>query len=279
MSISRSPIGQASALNVGSYPNCAICTENMSGAEECIILYQCSHSFHRTCIENYLPQSAECPTCKRPCELSELRTVSTQNLANPPQIETDKTTETATQTNAKQLKPSVRGKGRGAFSRSNQTRSASRNLFHVPNQLSDVQNIYNIALQVDELAPEINSEVQNPLINISNTPVRAVNTGIDYTVINQMIENSVTRILGNLNINPVISRDTNVNGNRPEIPTQSPHNLNRNINGNNFESAQPFAQPSNRPPYVYTSNIQLGAGNRTPLSHDNITLRPINLPQ
>lgn len=273
MSIQRSPIGQASALNTASDSNCAICSESMSGTQECIILSQCSHTFHRRCIENYLSQSAECPICKRPCELSELRTVSTQHLANTLPTEADRTSEIATQTNAKQFKPSVRGKSRGAISRAYQTRSVSRTLFQDPNQLIDFQNTSNVAPQVDDLAPESNSIGQNPTNNSNNTPMRSVNNSIDYTVINRMIESSISRVLGNLNIHAGNSNNTNVNGNRSEIQSQHSHNINRNIHVSDNETSQPNIQPSHQPPFVYTSNIQLDAGNRTPVSHDSVTLR------
>lgn len=82
-----------------------------------------------TCIEKYLSSSLDCPTCKRACELSDLRSMSCQahgvqstlnEFADPP---------TLVQQVPKVKTSFARGKGRGALSKHYNTRSTSRNLF------------------------------------------------------------------------------------------------------------------------------------------------------
>lgn len=274
MSIPRSPIVQSEALNTVADLNCAICSETMSEGQECIILSQCNHSFHRNCIENSLSQSAICPTCKRPCELSELRTMPTQaQLASALPNEADKSAETSSYQNAKQFKPPVRGKGRGAFAKQYNTRSASRNLFQDPNQLIDFQNNSNIGQQLEDVTSATTSRIQNQIQNSNNTPRRSNNNNIDYTILTQMVENTVTRILSNLNINPNYTTDSNGNSNRLNVPTQ-PCN---NTNGNNYTSCYPPPQPTPlpqlQPPFVNNTNMQINAGNHTPVSQDSFSLR------
>lgn len=99
---------------------------SFSACPECLILCGCSHSFHRICIETCLASSSTCPTCKRTCEPSDLRGI--QAVPLPPQGSRN---------------TSKKSRGRGAISRSYNTRSTTRNLFQ---------------------------ESQNPLLNISSGP-------------------------------------------------------------------------------------------------------------
>lgn len=94
---------------------CRVCNETMVGGNDCLIIHQCSHPFHRSCIEDYMSTSSQCPTCKRACQLSDMRKL------------------VISVTDIPIYKPTAhRGKGRVAISRQYNTRSASQNLFNNP---------------------------------------------------------------------------------------------------------------------------------------------------
>ncbi|XP_058975871.1 uncharacterized protein LOC131801338 [Musca domestica] len=84
----------------------------MVEGDDCRMLNECFHTFHRSCVEAHMSSSNECPVCKRSCELNELRDIVVQAK------------------NVPVFKPNApRGKGRGAMSKQYNTRSSSRNLF------------------------------------------------------------------------------------------------------------------------------------------------------
>lgn len=89
---------------------CQVCNETMGEGEDCLIIHECSHAFHRECIEAHLATSSECPVCKRACRLCELRRLVINYKAAG-------------------FKATVRSKARGAMARHYNTRSSSHNLF------------------------------------------------------------------------------------------------------------------------------------------------------
>lgn len=136
MSLERTPpsampppvIPQPSFAPINIEPSaCQICNLTMSEGQDCLIINECSHPFHRLCIEEHLISSAECPVCKCLCQLNELRSLVIQ------------------QRNVNVGKPSYRGKGRGAVAKHYNTRSRSRNLFQDP---QNPQYNLNSSLQV-----------------------------------------------------------------------------------------------------------------------------------
>lgn len=205
---------------------CQVCNENMTEGQDFLIISECSHPFHRLCIETYLSTSAECPVCKRACQLNELRswvfpskpTVSSRTSHN-------------------------RGKGRGATGRHYNTRGATRNLFQ------EQQNLLNTssAIQPDQLqTPNRNTNTSgnnnnfiiSPLQSNANQTAQNI-PAIDYEEINRMIESNLIRMMQNLNIpqpHPVNTMAGNCNRNPNNNPTLNENNNFHNIPGisNNF---------------------------------------------
>lgn len=231
---------------------CMVCNENLTEGQDCLIISECSHPFHRLCIETYLSSTAECPVCKRSCQLSELRT-----WIIPPKATT-------------MPRPSNnRGKGRGAMVKHYNTRSASRNLFQ------DQQNPLNTSttMQSDQLqTPNRNANISSnnnfvisPFQTQANQPQQN-GAGINYQEINRMIESNIVRILQNMNLpQPPINEVNNINCN-PSTLNQIHHNtmgnggnsnpngsgLNPNIN-QNFGQLPQNSQPANMSPNTFFS--------------------------
>lgn len=164
---------------------CHVCNQTMNEGEDCLIINECSHAYHRTCIENFLTNTSECPVCKRTCQLNELRKLVIRS----------------------KIAPNVRGKGRGALASRYNTRSTSRNLFQ------DVANNPTDSISTPDRTPPRQGNVvissQNDNIQVSTD--QGNNSGINYEEINRMIEQNVTKLLQNLNMLPT----PNVNRNIP----------------------------------------------------------------
>ena len=197
----RSPPNvQASASTsvIGNNGNlCVLCSEQMTDGQECLIISECQHSFHRQCIENHLSQSSECPSCKRPCLLAELKTINIQNIPQP--YEKSKSVKS--------------NRARGAMTKQHITRSHTRNLFSEPQASlldTSVHTINQNTLQRESFAPQRNP----PISTQQNTsPVDRTNAhsrenelqnhiSLNSMQLNSMIENTVGRLLQNLNLVP-----------------------------------------------------------------------------
>ncbi|XP_061393570.1 putative uncharacterized protein DDB_G0286901, partial [Musca vetustissima] len=231
------PTGSANIVS------CQVCNEPMSDGQDCLIISQCLHSFHRDCIESHLSSSAQCPVCQHPCQLNELRNYVVTPKRHP------------------LPKPAKRGKGRGAMARSYNTRSASRNLFNDGQNMSFNNDLIPHPEPQQGLTQNNNSLNNDNIVispfatNVSQTGINP--SGVDYTEINRMIETNITRILQNLNFaqnpirtinsgDPQIFNTNNVRNNNPIgntnfiananiIPNQSQvinHNNIPNINNN-----------------------------------------------
>lgn len=95
MSLSLTPPNEAEASSISSVGEntCNVCSTGMAETDNCLRICRCNHSFHRTCIENFLSNTAE---CKKPCDLGDLQRTNAVSKAYT------------------QPKPNVRGRGRGA---------------------------------------------------------------------------------------------------------------------------------------------------------------------
>ncbi|KAI8121616.1 hypothetical protein CVS40_7348 [Lucilia cuprina] len=273
MSIVRSPVQQASGSNPDQMSKCIICNEVMTSEQDCLVISHCEHSFHRSCIEDILSQSSECPICKRPCQLSELRKANfqpTQNFSYPNQSP-PRQNDTIAQQNTKSNANPLRGRARGAGAKRHHTRSFSKSLFQEANrsQLVDFSSGDQGAVgqEAEGLSTPAGPAPANT-VNFGNSPivqtpqrVDFVSQNIDYSQIHQIIESSITRILGNLNLNinprpppshiPLGSHppqtsfynsaNLNLNPNNPTPNLDSRTNLNNrtylnNATPNNFEN-------------------------------------------
>lgn len=187
---------------------CSICNANMTRAQEVLIIVTCNHEFHRTCIENSLAQTSECPSCKRVFELSDL---------------VKRRHEPHVARNSPKTNSSSQGKPRGAMAKRYNTRNHNKNLMQDFSQ----QPILELSSSNSHVQPEVErfeSLLRNSLPgpsnlnysssrhppqpefnHIQNPPV------IDYAQINQMIENTMTKLLSNLNIVSNTRHNTNPN--------------------------------------------------------------------
>lgn len=246
MSLGRTPprshLPPPSVAATGTDPVeiCSICGEQLMETQDCLIINECSHCFHRVCIETSLASSSECPICKRACQLSELRKYIFLASNLPLQDTgasisgTNINTNTSI-TNVPHSKPPGKGKARGGQAHYN---TRSRGLFHDPKT-----SFLNLTQENHNNTPERNQRIGNN--NVSQTPVNRDNTSanfdVDYEQINRMIEQNLTRLLGNLNIipplgqsiNPIPGNDYNSNpmaANAPAVlsPLQSVNNQNAN---------------------------------------------------
>ncbi|KAI8116720.1 hypothetical protein CVS40_11276 [Lucilia cuprina] len=209
---------------------CFVCRELMLEAHECLILTNCSHVFHRLCIESSLSHAAKCPECHKPCDLADLKKIIVQNLAKP---------NLNGNTNPK-ANQNVRGKGRGAMSKRYNTRNVTKTLFQESQQF----NSSNIPSQEEETPAilftpnQVRSNTQNHFSNVQQiSPDRNLNQNslsIDPSQLSQLIETSVVSILQNLNITPNVVQNENPYTQRPNNPltqaSQQPPNVPSNAN-------------------------------------------------
>ncbi|XP_046803808.1 RING-H2 finger protein ATL58-like [Lucilia cuprina] len=193
MSLSRTPPNEAAAstsvLPVNaefesvvvseSETNCQICNNLMAENDDCLNITNCNHSFHRSCIEFYLTNNTECPICKRPCELVDLKKLNPVNKQNPT------------------LKQITGKRGRGAMAKRYNTRSHVRNHFQESqrpshefnNVANDSEEVFTPG-QVNRPSLENSPNIENP----SNARLsRNARATVDYEKLNQMIENNLTR--------------------------------------------------------------------------------------
>lgn len=223
MAMARTPPLPTSGTNEANFI-CTICNENLLENQECMYIAQCHHSFHRNCIEKYLASTSECPTCKRPFELSELRSMNPQN--EPLQLLQNESYEVqnTSQEFQRQKSNSYRGKKRGALAKQYNTRSSARNAQFNSNQLL-LPDIYE-----NSTMPAEDNTIGEPSSNRSHVPsfnprtpqrtdVTHNSNNIDYDIINRMIESGISKLLRNMNLNNCVS---NTNNNHP-TSTDQPH--------------------------------------------------------
>lgn len=164
------------------HSTCPICSKSMAEGQECLIIAECSHPFHIPCIEDYLINHTECPVCKRPCQLNELRTFSiTQKSGDIPKS------------------TSNRSRGRGANTRHYNTRSNVRSLFHEQLNLNNSMSNQSVASPNRTSKNLIPNATISPVGNNTND-IHTNSSSIDYTEINRLIETNLAHLLQNLNL-------------------------------------------------------------------------------
>lgn len=208
------PPDAPSASSQTEEEKCTICEQLLRfDTGECYKLSTCGHIFHKVCIERALSASAECPACKLPCHLSDLRNYTTQLL-----LSTDNASQTGTM---KKTRTCFRGKSRGALGSRPQTRSVGKNLLNIDTILDASPRRLDRSVEVSEpfspghqLQGGISQRFYN--INPNSGPPQNRSGDVDYEYINQMIDNSVTRMLQNINLQ---TRDEAFNRGRPQRVT------------------------------------------------------------
>lgn len=237
--------GSDDMLNIEN--KCTICSKILQENQRILIISTCKHEFHRNCIEDSLSHSSECPLCKRACELSDLvvKRVDSQIAKNSPK---QKTTD------------SIRGKPRGAMAKKYNTRNSSKSLMQEFSELPNLELSSTTAqVQTTFDSPHGRSqrlgitEGQQQLPYLPNSPqthtpcldqnsqqrqysnnAQTTQSSINMSQLNKLIEDTLTRLLTNLNIgqnqnqnnSAQFSTQPNVNYN---FQTGSqPPNINRN---------------------------------------------------
>lgn len=169
---------------------CQLCKALMQEGDNCLIINDCSHPFHRKCIEDWLTTSSVCPICQHSCQLSELRKL----IIEP-----------------KKSAPSRSQRGRGAVPKNYKTRSSGLTL---DNSL-DFLSLSTPPRATSGVAQEQAAANLNPTAESQHPDASTV--AIDYAEINRMIELNLTRILQNMNLAPINARNdlSSGNGNEP----------------------------------------------------------------
>lgn len=240
MSVARSPPPQES-----SEANCLICKAPMIfDSQECYIIAICNHIFHRHCIESTLSQSAECPNCRRPCELADLRKYCLQTFSATNILELGNSDNNSLSLSGSKSRPVTRSKARGALAKRYNTRNMEKNF-----PMED--NPPNMGGSTPHDSPPFSHD---PTVNFTqvqtrrfqadtnnNLPSQATpsfprsNRNMDYARINQMIESSISRALQNLNL-------SSTNQNQSQVPSPRERNI---FSGNNHSLPNNLIEESN----------------------------------
>ncbi|XP_059221257.1 uncharacterized protein LOC131995948 [Stomoxys calcitrans] len=202
---------------------CEVCKQLLVEGQDCLIISACAHPFHRNCIETYLSSSAECPVCKRVCDLGELRTYSMASKPPPAR-----------------KAPNNRGKGRGALNKTYETRSVTKNLFQ------DAQNPTNTQPATRQTPQQCNNTsfdfTTPPQQNIADP--QALNSSVDYREIGRMIEDQLRKFFHNMNLPHTATSNNIPNLNRD--PRNVPNTNAYYPSGNCVNMPSNF--PNHRPP-------------------------------
>lgn len=270
MSLERTPTRQVSTVPLVSDTDpvaiCSICNECLMEGQNCVIINDCNHIFHRICIENSLAASSQCPVCKRSCQLSELHRYNISS--NVPQGESPSLLVLEhMSTNANISKPSGRGKPRGA--KAYNTRSYTRSLFNDPqNSLNTTQEIG--SNDNDPRSRNLNELNYGRNINNNQQGNKNARSIVDYEQINRMIEESMSRLLQSLNIVPptAINQTTN-SGINPEQTFRNSPGINP---GSSYVNPNPQFSAVQAPADLNINNhSNLSSSFRLPYTVDKIS--------
>lgn len=232
----QSPLVQVEQSSTAKLEICQICKNRKDEKIECLIIVKCNHSFHRACIENFLSHNNACPVCNLSCELEDLKRVSYPGKHSRP-----------------------RGTSRGSYAgHQYSTRSVVQNLFHdsqTPSLAVGNTNVSRIAGNVvtesedntpQTIAPdpiETNSSYNASISEVQNP----IQTTIDYTQINRMMEINLGRALRNFNSVPQNNVIPSIDYNRiDEMIQTSVSNIFQNLNLVSHTGQIQSQQPQNR---------------------------------
>ncbi|XP_065369018.1 uncharacterized protein LOC135961445 [Calliphora vicina] len=237
MSLPRTP-PPLEAPTLSQESLCPICNKIMLGNQECMIITNCNHNFHRCCIEQILSNTAECPTCKLPCDLSNLKNHNFNSFNNFP-------------------KPSKRGRPRGAMIGRPTTRSQNnqRSLLESSTYDNDEEQA-RIPTETFPSTPTHSQNLNNRQTSTRNN--RRQRNTIDSDQLNNVIENTLTRLLTNLNILP--SQHFPINPNLNSHPNERQNNVNL-LSNQNFDNFNPNRESYRRNENVYNTVNQPMNGN------------------
>lgn len=219
---------------------CHVCNGTMNERDDCLIINECSHTFHRSCIEAHLSNSSECPVCKKSCRLCDLRKL----VINPKGA----------------LRAHTRTKLRGALAHQYNTRSSNKNLLQESNPSeANAQEVLQESVHLNDnmLDPDniIENALNSPFRNSATNPTQDILTspnnnasGIDYDQINRLIEANLTKLLQNVHLGPP-ANNTNLQSNPNPAPS--------------YETPRSNSQPINNNPYILSSSAMSSSNTGT----------------
>ncbi|CAD7015154.1 unnamed protein product [Ceratitis capitata] len=237
MPVSHSNENLAAGTGEDSNERCSICKQQLSSNQDCTYT-NCNHTFHKTCLQNWLKDSQECPVCHRLCEISVQ--VRPQN---------------SSRTNSSTKPNSGRGRPKGAIPRRHFTRASARYQDDAPNAslFQDLPGNLNLTLPDIDSLPLHTTGQERPSLNAlprtfeanSDVPPPS-NNNIDYYIVANMIETSIQRMLSNINFRPDAGGETNTPLNRRQPQNDSearrnsqPGHLSNNLNTSHFSTLSP----------------------------------------
>lgn len=242
---------------------CTVCGDKILEEQDIVTLSECNHVFHRICLENHLSNSPECPSCKRHCSLAEIRKDKVKH-AN-----------------------SNRGKPRGAMAKAYNTRSQVRSLFPEKFQYNstDIENVREEGGEISQLHTPRNSPFRNQNSDTQKRPYKAPQTTVDYDHISRIVENTVSKMLQNLNLTsssaePSDNAPQNYVTNRDSVLNTQPKNTVPQNNSRNVHLVQvtkaDLNNNQNRATH-YLMNDQATNDNRPMSASGNLSMRPDKL--
>lgn len=248
---------------------CSVCTELLDDTQDCVIIQECCHVFHRICIETSLQSSSSCPVCKRACQLNELRKYPFQSSVIPNTEALTPNQSSDNPRNPLSFKPSQRGKPRGAKAHHYKTRSQARSICQDGHNNTQDNSLYSAEpvplnqTNLEELPPPNSTQAMSPChVNTSDT-------NVDYHRINRMIEQNLARVLGTLNLLPHPEQNHVPIPGNDSIPNPQDQNSNRTqviqnghvhtqMSGGNPNSHIQYAHVPQYAPYNTTTQANIG---------------------
>ncbi|KAM8714678.1 hypothetical protein ACLKA7_001089 [Drosophila subpalustris] len=169
----------------------------MTNTQSCYIT-RCSHVFHKACLENWIESHPECPKCSQDLEPGSFKVV----VGN-----CSPSARKQLMAAAANHRPVTRNltKALEQASAPVQPVSLEPNVANIPNTSHEALEISNSTNQSEAVAPHPPANRRRGRPSHSNNNRR--NNGPDYASIQNMIEQTVTRVLSSLTIRPPSNHD------------------------------------------------------------------------
>ncbi|KAM8713198.1 hypothetical protein ACLKA7_013500 [Drosophila subpalustris] len=169
----------------------------MTNTQSCYIT-RCSHVFHKACLENWIESHPECPKCSQDLEPGSFKVV----VGN-----CSPSARKQLMAAAANHRPVTRNLTKALEQASAPAQSASvePNVANIPNTSHEALEISNSTNQSEAVAPHPPANRRRGRPSHSNNNRR--NNGPDYASIQNMIEQTVTRVLSSLTIRPPSNHD------------------------------------------------------------------------
>lgn len=216
MPLARSPENIPQLSAVSDDCPCAICQQVMQTKQDCLITL-CNHVFHKVCIDTWLKEEHECPCCRRLCHIKDCVPISI-------------TKQLGSFGNRQQYQNQRRGMGRRPATRSytNSRKNLSSSFRDMSTDNRTLQSsFHNASMPLIDVSEQNSSRQAG-----SQQPPSA--TSVDYGRVSQIVEESVARLLSQLNVNSAQNNDAR----HPASSQQRSLNA-LNLNSQTFPNVRP----------------------------------------